>query len=192
MSAARSYVTVVSGMPRSGTSLMMRMLQTGGIPALTDGRRPADRHNPHGYFEDDRARRLAHDSSWIEEARGKAVKIIYRLLLHLPPHLDYRVLFMERDLEEVFESQQAMLVSTQNPAAAQDRAAIIGASAADLDSAKHWLRCQANFCHIAVPYAGLMANPLLWADRVSQFLDGRLNLPAMAAVVDPALYRHRR
>src|ERR1700726_4979370 len=115
MSAARSYVTVVSGMPRSGTSLLMRMLVAGGLPALTDGHRPADHHNPRGYFEDVRARKLAHDSSWIEEARGKAVKIIYRLLPNLPPHLDYRVLFMERDLEEVFDSQQDMLRSAQHP-----------------------------------------------------------------------------
>ena len=77
---------------------MMHMLDTGGIPALTDGHRTADRHNPHGYFEDDRVKRLAQDSSWLDEAQGRAVKVIYRLLPHLPPHLQYRVLFMNRDL----------------------------------------------------------------------------------------------
>src|SRR5450631_3290382 len=117
----RSYVTIVSGMPRSGTSLMMRMLEAGGLPALTDGRRAADAHNPHGYFEDERARRLAQDSSWMGEAGGKAVKIVYRLLPNLPQHLDSRVVFMDRNLEEVFASQQDMLLSTEAPAAAQDR-----------------------------------------------------------------------
>ena len=192
MPVSRSYVTVVSGMPRSGTSLMMRMLDVGGIPALTDGHRSADRHNPHGYFEDERARRLANDSSWIEEARGKGVKIIYRLLPHLPPHLDYRVLFMERDLEEVFDSQQDMLLSAENPAAGQDRAGMIRALAADLESARRWLACQKNIRRLDVPYAGVIADAVLWTDRVSQFLGGGLDQAAMAAVVEPALYRHRK
>src|SRR5579871_4712916 len=85
----RDYVTVVSGMPRSGTSLMMNMLDAGGLPILADFRRPADEHNPRGYFEDERVRRLGQDSSWIDEARGRAVKVIYRLLRYLPSHLEY-------------------------------------------------------------------------------------------------------
>lgn len=152
----REYVTVVSGMPRSGTSLMMRMLDAGGIPVLTDGRRPADRHNPHGYFEDERVRRLAADSAWIEEARGKAVKIIYRLLVHLPARLDYRVVFMERDFGEVFDSQQDMLQAAENPAAGQDRERMIRALAADLEDARRWLARQANIRQLDVPYGGLV------------------------------------
>ena len=80
----RDYVTVVTGAPRSGTALMMRMLDAGGIPALTDGHRPPDEHNPGGYFEYDPVKRLAEDASWLEAARGRAVKVIYRLLAHLP------------------------------------------------------------------------------------------------------------
>jgi hypothetical protein len=171
---------------------MMQMLEAGGIRAVTDGRRPADQHNPHGYFEDQRTRRLAQDSSWLEEARGKAVKIIYRLVPHLPPHLDYRVLFMERDLEEVFDSQQGMLLSTENPAAAQDRNRTIRALAADLEAARRWMTKQPNLLQLAVPYAGLIANPGFWTNRIAAFLDGELNLAAMSAVVDSALYRHRK
>jgi hypothetical protein len=192
MSVARSYVTVVSGMPRSGTSLMMRMLQAGGLPALTDGRRPADQHNPYGYFEDERTRRLAQDSSWLEEARGKAVKIIYRLLPNLSPTFEYRVLFMERSLEEVFDSQQDMLLSTQNPAAAQDRDRMIRALAADLESVRQWLAHQPDIRQVTVPYAELILNPSPWANCISQFLDGGLSELAMTAAVDPALYRHRK
>ncbi len=187
----REYVTVVSGMPRSGTSLMMRMLDAGGIPVLTDGRRPADRHNPHGYFEDERVRRLAADSAWIEEARGKAVKIIYRLLVHLPARLDYRVVFMERDFGEVFDSQQDMLQAAENPAAGQDRERMIRALAADLEDARRWLARQANIRQLDVPYGGLVRDPHAWSGRISQFLDGGLEVGAMASAVDPALYRHR-
>ncbi len=179
-------------MPRSGTSLMMRMLAVGGLPVLSDERRPADQHNPHGYFEHERVRALARDSSWLEEARGKAIKIIYRLLPHLPLHLDYRILFMERDLEEVFDSQQDMLLAADNPAAGQERESMIRALAADLETAKHWLTRQTGIRHLPVPYKELIANPNAWANRIAQFLDGGLNEPAMAAVVDPSLYRHRK
>jgi hypothetical protein len=178
-------------MPRSGTSLMMRMLDAGGIPAVTDGRRAADKHNPHGYFEDERARYLARDASWLQEARGKAVKVIYRLLPHLPPNLDYRILFMERDLNEVYESQQDMLQSRNEPAAAQDRT-IIGSLSKELDVTKHWLATQANVRSLTVPYAELLSTPQALVIGVARFLDGGLDEPAMAAVVDPALYRHRR
>lgn len=170
---------------------MMRMLDAGGIPALTDGLRAPDQHNPHGYFEDTRVRRLAQDSAWLDEARGKAVKIIYRLLPHLPAHLDYRVLFMERDLEEVFASQQDMLQSTSDPAAAQDRDRMIRALDAELQASRWWLVHQPDILHLSVPYSDLILNPSAWTDRISQFLDGGLNESAMADIVDPALYRHR-
>lgn len=187
----REYVTVVSGMPRSGTSLMMRMLAAGGIPALTDGRRPADQHNPYGYFEDQRVRSLATDSTWLEEARGKAIKIIYRLLLHLPAEFDYRVLFIERDLDEVFDSQQDMLRAAGNPAAEQDRERMLRALAADLEAARRWLSAQPNVRQLDVPYKEIIGDPDPWCARISHFLDGGLNLRAMASTVDPSLYRHR-
>jgi hypothetical protein len=192
MSAARSYVTIVSGMPRSGTSLMMRMLEAGGIPALTGGSRPPDPHNPHGYFEDARTRKLAQDASWLEEARGKAVKIIYRLLPHLPPHLAYRILFMDRDLDEVFDSQQDMLRSAEHPAANQNRESMIRALAADLKNVGRWLNGQPNIRQLGVPYAELIAHPHPWTNRIAHFLDGELDLGAMIASVDPTLYRHRK
>jgi hypothetical protein len=188
--ARGNYVTVVSGMPRSGTSLMMRMLDAGGIPALTDGRRAADRHNPLGYFEDDRVRRLASDNSWLGEAGGKAVKIIYRLLPHLPPHLEYRVLLMERDLQEVYESQQDMLQAANHPAAAQDDR-IIEVLARELEKARQWLAAQPNIRCLAVSYGELVGAPQRPISAIARFLERTLDEAAMAAVVDPALYRHR-
>lgn len=184
-------VTVVSGMPRSGTSLMMRMLEAGGIPVLSDGRRPADEHNPYGYFEDERTMRLAKDAAWIEEARGRAVKVIYRLLRNLPAHLEYRILFMERDLNEVYDSQQDMLRARNDGAAAQDRNVLIRALAQDLESARQWMARQRNMRYLAVSYAELIRNPRPLISQIAQFLDRAMDEGGMAAAVDPALYRHR-
>ena len=184
----RAYITVVSGMPRSGTSLMMSMLQAGGMPVLDDGSRAPDQHNPRGYFEDSRAKRLATDSAWIEEARGKAVKVIYRLLQYLPGQFEYRVIFMLRDLEEVYDSQQDMLAAADSG----KRERMIRALAGDLENARDWLRRQPHIRYLDVPYAELIAKPGPWAGRVGGFLDDELDEAAMAAAVDPALYRHRR
>ena len=186
----RDYVTVVSGAPRSGTSLMMRMLEAGGIPALTDGQRPPDAHNPHGYFEYSPVKRLADDASWIEAARGQAVKIIYRLLMHLPLRMSYRVVFMERDLEEVFASQRDMLRAQGDAAASQEAARLIPALAAELRVAKEWLARQPNMSVLAVPYAEVVRDPLTWSHEVSRFLGPGLDEAAMTAIVDPSLYRH--
>jgi hypothetical protein len=189
----RDYVTVVSGAPRSGTSLMMRMLAAGGIPALTDGQRPPDGHNPHGYFEYSPVKRLAlgDAASWIEAARGQAVKIIYPLLTYLPPRMTYRVVFMERDLEEVFASQRDMLLVQGDAAASQEAARLIPAMAAELRVVKDWLARQPNMSVLAVPYAELVRDPLTWSHEVSRFLGASLDEAAMAAAVDASLYRHR-
>ena len=170
---------------------MMQMLNAGGIPALTDGSRVADQHNPQGYFEDDRTRRLSRDASWLHEASGKAVKIIYRLLPHLPPTFDYRFLFMERDLNEAYDSQQDMLQSRNDPTAAQDRDRMILALSRDLDIIKQWLGEKRDIRQLVVPYSDLVMKPRVWASEVSRFLDGGLDELAMATAVNPALYRHR-
>lgn len=185
----RDYVTVVTGMPRSGTSLLTRMLDAGGVPALTDRLRRPDPHNPHGYFEYEPVKRLAEDSSWIARAPGHAVKIICRLLPHLPPGFEYRVVFMERDLAEVFASQRDMLLSRADPAAVQP-AEIIASMAVAMRDARKWLASQPNIRTLAVPYAQVVRAPAASARRLSAFLDG-LDEPAMAAMVDPSLYRHR-
>jgi LPS sulfotransferase NodH len=189
----RDYVTVVSGAPRSGTSLMMRMLAAGGIPALTDGQRPPDVHNPHGYFEYRPVKRLAlgDAASWIESARGHAVKVIYRLLTYLPPRMSYRIVFMERDWEEVFASQRDMLRAQGDAAASQEAARLIPAMAAELHDVKEWMARQSGMSVLAVPYAEVVGDPVTWAREVARFLGGGLDEGAMAAAVDVSLYRHR-
>ena len=101
------FVTVVTGLPRSGTSMMMQMLDVGGLPVLTDGQRAADEDNPRGYLELDKTKSFAHNS-WLADAKGKAVKVIAQLLEHLPQEND-RLIFMQRDLSEIVRSQRTML-----------------------------------------------------------------------------------
>lgn len=189
----RDYITIVSGVPRSGTSLMMRMLEAGGIPALTDNIRQPDAHNPHGYFEYEPVKRLATDSTWMKNARGKAVKIIYPLLRHLPPGFEYRVIFMDRDLAEVFDSQREMLATRCDPAASQHETRIIATLAQEVHAAKHQLTARPSTAVLTVSYAELVTDPSKWSAEVSRFLiGGALNEAAMALIADPVLYRHRQ
>lgn len=192
MQGDREFVTIVSGVPRSGTSLAMQILQAGGIPALTDGVRQPDEHNPQGYFEYDPVKRLAEDSEWVPVlARGKALKAIYRLLWRLPPTAAYRVLFMERDLREVFASQRDMLAARGDDAANQPEARLVAAISSEVQAVKEWMAAQANVQMLCVPYAGVVREPLPWVREISEFLGGGLQVEAMAAVVDARLYRHR-
>src|SRR5258708_19854994 len=103
-------ITIVSGLPRSGPSLMMQMLDAGGLPVLSDGERKADTDNPKGYLEWERIKQLPKDPSLIAEAEGKVVKVISQLILSLPAGHEYRVVFMQRPLPEVLKSQQKMLL----------------------------------------------------------------------------------
>lgn len=114
-------ITVVSGLPRSGTSMMMKMLQAGGMELLVDDIRTADEDNPKGYFEYEKVKRLHKDSSWIGDARGKTLKVISLQLFQLPSRYQYRVVFMQRTLEEIIQSQNAMLKRLGRKAAAEDQ-----------------------------------------------------------------------
>ncbi|MEP6714201.1 MAG: sulfotransferase family protein [Terriglobia bacterium] len=186
-----SFVTVVSGVPRSGTSLMMQMLGAGGLPLLTDGVRLPDKENPRGYFEFEAVKRTARDSTWVNAARGRAVKVIYALLRDLPPEFEYRVIFMHRDLREVAASQRAMLMKLGAPGAGVDDTRIASIFEVELAATLTWLSGRANFSLLQVDYRQSLEKPQSIAAAVNQFLDGGLDEAQMAAVVDPALYRHR-
>jgi hypothetical protein len=188
---AREFVTVVSGAPRSGTSMMMRMLEAGGIPALTDGVRAPDRDNPQGYLEYEPVKRTKEDPSWVARAQGRAVKMVHLLLRDLPEGHRYRVVLMRRDLNEMVTSQRLMLERLgRDPGALSDqrRAEIF---AAQLDETERWLRSRAAFSCLAMDYNELVANPRPHVDRVVEFLGGDLDAAAMVSVVDPSLYRNR-
>ena len=109
-SQEKQPVIIVSGLPRSGTSMMMRMLTEGGLSVLTDERRRADDDNPKGYFELEEVKQLREgNSAWLKEANGKVVKVISSLLEYLPEEYHYKIIFMERDFHETLASQKKML-----------------------------------------------------------------------------------
>ena len=182
-------IIVVSGLPRSGTSLMMQMLQSGGIEIVTDQIREADTDNPRGYMEYETVKDLNKDKSWLPAIRGKAVKIISMLLFELPPTERYRIIFMDRDMDEVLASQEAMLKRLNRPGAPRDKMA--DAFGVHLDNLDEWLRKRPNMSVLKVSYKNLVSQPEAEAQRVAEFLGRSLDITKMKAAVDPKLYRNR-
>lgn len=185
-------ITIVSGLPRSGTSLLMKMLEAGGLPPLTDGLRIADPDNPEGYYEFERAKALPKgDAAWLSQAEGRAVKVISALLESLPAGYDYRVLFMRRRMAEVLASQRKMLARRGEPldAIPDDRLAAIMEK--HLAQVAAWLAAAPHVVSLDVDYNALVADPRLWAEAVNRFLGGGLDVDRMVAAVRPDLYRNR-
>ncbi|MFO0959579.1 MAG: sulfotransferase family protein [Isosphaeraceae bacterium] len=189
--SADDPVIVVSGLPRSGTSLLMQVLLAGGIPVLADGLRAADTSNPRGYFEYEKVKRLAADNSWLGEARGRALKVIAPLLPFLPSGPRYRVLFLQRDMGEVLRSQSAMLRALgQSPGG--DDAALAAAFEAQLATAREFLGRQPLTAVETVDHRDLLAEPGTVIDRIVRFLERPdLDREAMIGAIDPQLYRSR-
>ena len=183
-------ITIVSGLPRSGTSLLMQMLDAGGFPILCDGLRRADEDNPQGYFEYDPVRRLEQDNRWLVEAEGRALKVVSPLLYHLPLHFTYRLIFIQRSLDEMLRSQAQMLARNGRGVASQDQSLHLHMER-HLRALETWLEQQPNFSRLTLAYADVVAMPRVTAQRLAEFLDTDLDLERMAAVVDPALYRQR-
>jgi len=182
-------LVIVSGLPRSGTSLMMRLLDAGGIPAVTDGIRAADVDNPRGYYEYEPVKTLKSDASWLPSVRGKALKAVSQLLYDLPTTEQYRVVFMERDLDEVLASQEKMLVRRGQPVPAHGD--IAPAFIRHLAKLHDWLAGQSHFAVLRVAFANLIAQPAGQVARINEFLGGCLNEKAAVAAVDPTLHRNR-
>jgi hypothetical protein len=185
-------ITVVSGVPRSGTSLMMQMLAAGGLTPLVDGQRAADAGNPRGYFEWEKAKSLAREPDCIAEAEGKVVKIISSLLFSLPNTFAYKVIFMERPLGEVVASQAAAIekLGTLAPAIAAE--AMERALEAHLKQVKASLRLRPEMSVCWIGHHDALQNPQRACETIQQFLGIRLNIPAMIAQVDLSLYRQRQ
>lgn len=185
-------IIVVSGLPRSGTSLMMMMMKSAGIPPVMDGERIADEDNPKGYYEFERVKKLKDgDFDWVFQARGKVVKVISALLPYLPEQLDYRVLFMLRSLDEILASQKKMLLRR-----GEDPEKI-----SDDDMKKHflehlaqikaWLAQQSNLSTLYIDYNRLIEEPEPVVREINRFLGGKLDEKQMIGAIDPKLYRQR-
>ncbi len=187
----KQVITIVSGLPRSGTSMTMKMLEAGGIPPLTDSIRSADEDNPKGYYEFERAKKLKEgDTTWLPGAEGKAVKIIAALLVHLPPDYKYNVLFMRRNIEEVLASQAKMLTHRGEESRVDD-AAMADLFQKHVNQVKAWMNSQPNLQYLDVDYNSMLRDPIPHVRQINQFLGGRLDEQKMAAVVDHNLYRQR-
>lgn len=185
-------ITIVSGLPRSGTSMMMKMLEAGGLPLLTDGRRTADQDNPKGYYEFERVKKLKDgDFTWLPEAQGKVVKVISYLLESLPQGYTYQVIFMRRLLPEILASQRKMLANRgEDPDKVSDAemARLFEKHLAQVDA---WIASRPHLQRLDVDYNRLIRDPLPFIAEINRFFGGRLDEDAMAAVIDPGLYRQR-
>jgi hypothetical protein len=186
-----NFLTIVSGLPRSGTSMMMRMLDLGGMPVVTDNLRQADIDNPLGYYEFEPVKKVKEDQAWVDEAQGKAVKMVYSLLYHLPSNHRYRVLFMRRKMEEVLSSQRKMLdrLGKSGPPISDEQMAKM--FQAQLEKFFAWIKTQSNFALLEVDYNAMVQDPTEQVAKINTFLDNRLNTEAMRSVVDTNLYRNR-
>lgn len=172
--------------------MMMRMLEAGGIPPLTDHIRRADDDNPTGYYEFERAKKLRDgDTAWLEEASGKAVKTISALLEHLPDGYRYRVVFMRRSMAEILASQKKMLVNRGEDPDKIDDGEMARLFEGHLKKTVDWLTGRPNFDVLFVDYNDMLADPGPQIVAVNGFLGGGLDIERMAAVVDPDLYRQR-
>ncbi len=187
-----NLVTVVSGLPRSGTSLMMQALEAGGIPVLTDNIRKRDEDNPKGYYEFEPVKKTKTDSSWVADAVGKAVKMVYRLLYDLPKDYEYRVIFMRRNMNEVLASQRIMLERTGKEGANTSDEKLADLFNRDLEKVYRWVEDQDNFSMVSISYNEMIKSPLLECRRVNEFLRAGLDVDKMASVVNRSLYRNRR
>jgi hypothetical protein len=190
--ALREFVTVVSGVPRSGTSLVMQMLGAGGFPIRSDGARAPDAHNPRGYLELEAVKRTRRDASWVGSATGHAVKVIHVLVPALPAGPSYRLVLVIRPLGEVVASQRAMLGPSEALDAGPTDSRLAEIFAAQLREVERWAAGRPEVSLLRIDYPGLVGDPRPGAAALSRFLGGGLDEAAMTAAVDPALYRQRR
>jgi hypothetical protein len=186
-------VVVVSGLPRSGTSMTMQMLAAAGVSVVTDGIRQAGEDNPKGYFEDERVKDLHKDNedrSWLRNARGKAVKIISFLLKDLPATNNYKVIFMKRALPEVLASQKKMLERRNEvDESGDDRMLELWEN--HLWRVSYLLKHADQFESLEIAYSDVIGDPLREARRIRDFLELKADPQTMARAVDETLYRNR-
>jgi len=185
-------IVLVSGLPRSGTSMAMKMLAAGGLETIVDNVRTADEDNPKGYFEDERVKDLAEtkDTTWIREARGKVIKVVSSLLQYLPKDNTYKVVFMRRNLHEVLASQAKMLDRRGEENTADDED-MLRMYASHLEKVMFQLRFRDWFDVLYLDFADVVADPEMAAKQLNDFLGGGLDVEKMAVQVDPNLYRNR-
>lgn len=186
-------IIIVSGLPRSGTSMMMKMLESAGLEILTDNQRTADANNPKGYYEYERVKQLkAGDFDWLSLAQGKVVKVISALLEYLPNQFEYKIIFMRRNMDEVLSSQRQMLNRNGKQDDKVSDAKLAELYENHLKRIETWIENQPNTSALYVSYNQILHDPLPDLNRINQFLGGNLDTKMMLQVVDQNLYRERQ
>lgn len=188
-------IVVVTGLPRSGTSMMMQALVAGGMEAFTDGKRKSDESNPRGYYEHEGIKALMRKPAIIAQAQGKVVKVVAPLLPYLMPRYRYRIIMMDRDMDEVLRSQNVMVDRMRKGKGKVEDGFRVGLSNAfknQMKKVERWVERNPKVELLRVDYAAMVADPQGQAERVNAFLGGELDVIAMAAVVAPDLYRHKK
>ena len=185
-------ITIVSGLPRSGTSMMMKMLEAAGLSLLIDNLRISDEDNPAGYYEFEPVKKLGQgDSSWLAEAQGKALKVIAALLIHLPSAYTYQIIFMRRDMAEILASQRKMLLNRGEDPNKIDDDEIAILFEKHLSKVLRWIDHQPNMRRIDINYNQLLKDPSPQVEQINQFLGNILDIEGMLDVINPGLYRQR-
>jgi hypothetical protein len=194
LSKKKGEIIIVSGLPRSGTSMMMSALKAGGLPLLIDGQRKPDPSNPRGYFEFEPVKKLpTGGADWLLSAHGKAVKVISALLGDLLEDFHYKVIFMERNIDEVLASQRQMLIRAgKNEADPISEEVLREEFLSHLEAVKDWLDAQGWIEVLYISYNDVLCRPDQVFQTVNAFLAGSLDVGAMAQVVDPTLYREQK
>ena len=191
--SSQSFITVISGLPRSGTSMMMKMLSAGGLEIVTDDQRKADEDNPKGYYELERVKKLKDgDTKWLDQTQGKVIKVISALLEYLPENYSYKVIFMKRNMEEILASQQKMLIRRgENPDKVDDQT-MAKLFKKHLIKVEAWLAQQQNIDVLYLNYNNIIQDPVNNIIPTAHFLGGNLDYKKMLKIIDKDLYRQRK
>lgn len=184
-------ITVVSGLPRSGTSMLMQMLDSGGIPPLTDNIRTADEDNPKGYYEFERVKKLPDDTEWLEDAKGKVVKVLAELVKFLPSGYNYKLVFIHRNLEEIIRSQKKMIIRRDEDPDKVSDDEIRVLFTKYLKIIKNRIENNPNIEVLYVDYNEIMTDPNETIVNLNEFFNGQLDESEMRASIDGKLYRNR-
>ncbi|MBD3196862.1 MAG: sulfotransferase family protein [Candidatus Lokiarchaeota archaeon] len=185
--ALKDTLVVVSGIPRSGTSLMMQMLKAGGLDVLSDHQREPDENNPKGYLELTAVKSLDKDNSCLKGETGKAVKVISHLLKYVPEDQDYKVIFVNRNMSEILRSQEKMIGKEENRLSK----VLIKAFTKELKEVKEWAKERPNIEVLNVNYRKIIEKPSKQIQKIIDFLGIPLDKEKMERMIDPSLYRNR-
>ncbi len=185
-------IIIVSGLPRSGTSMMMQLLEAGGLPVFTDNLRIADENNKKGYYEHEAVKIIHKDNTWMKNAVGKTVKVVSHLLTSLPMRFKYKIVFMERDLDEVTVSQSKMLQNLGKLAPDTAHFSIEQSFRKTNDKVKTWLNDKQNMNVIYIDYKEAVTNSEIVIEQLNEFFESKLNTQHMQQIIDKNMYRTQK